>query len=365
MRIRLLPRPLLLLLLCLPSSCFLFEAGGGGNAGVFTECSDAAAQEAWRQAVPELSSGDDAKALPFLRTVTSKCPEMVRAHVAYQDVARRLGGEHEQAMVDFYVKAPERPANDRSPVPAYLRARLAETAYAQSNALDQILASHPKFAWGYLSRGRVNRGQGRLSEALKNFDRAIANDSQLMEARLERAQVLTELGRDEEAAVEYKMYVRETPSDSVAAREYITLLLYRLARVDEAIQHLDLLEQRGEKSLSLRMDRAAAQWRGKRPRAAVETYLEILTAEPKTARAALNIGLLYYEIVPKDDADKLRFWPKARAAFELFLQSSEPADGHEQFERTWAVPYRIRRIGELLGPSLGAAKLEDLAWPKA
>src|SRR5690606_8620334 len=152
--------------------------------------------------------------------------------------------------------------------------------------------------------------------------------------------------------------------DTAAAREYITLLLYRLARVDEALALIDLLEQFGEKSPSLRMDRAAALWRGKQPQAAIEIYLEILRADPTRARAALNIGLLYYEIVPQSEADKPRYWPKARAAFELFLQATEPADGHEQFERTWAVPYRLQCISELLGPSPGGAKLEDLSWPE-
>lgn len=350
-------------LMLLSASCWLFQGGGSGTPTSYSRCADAEAREAWNLAKLEVRAERDAQALPLLQLVTSKCPDLLRAHIAYQDAAKRLGGEHEQAMVDFYVKAPERDPGDASPVPGYLRARLAETAYAQSNALDQILASHATFAWGYLSRGRVNRGQGRLSEALQNYDKAIANDAGLLEARLERAQVLTELGRDEEAAVEYNRYVRQTPSDSVAMREYITLLLYRLARIDEALRYLDLLEQRGDTSLSLRMDRAAAQWRGKRLQAAVETYLEILAAEPSNARAALNIGLLYYEIVPEDEEAKLRFWPKARAAFELFLQRSEPADGHEQFERTWAVPYRLRRIGELLGPSAIAAKLEDLSWP--
>src|SRR5690606_3023188 len=151
--------------------------------------------------------------------------------------------------------------------------------------------------------GRVNRGQGRLSEALVNIDQAIANDAALMEARLERAQVLTELGRDEEAAVEYRTYWNQNSRDTAAAREYITLLLYRLARVDEALALIDLLEQFGEKSPSLRMDRAAALWRGKQPQAAIEIYLEILRADPTRARAALNIGLLYYEIVPQSEAD--------------------------------------------------------------
>ena len=353
----------MLLVVLLGASCALSPAGSRSDSALFSECRDEQGSVSWREAQALLRDGKDAEALPLLLTTLTRCPDLVRAHIAYQDAAKRLGGKQAQAMVDFYVKMPERPASLVSPVPAYMRARLAETAYAQSNALDQILGEFESFGWGFLSRGRINRGQGRLSEALSNLDAAIINDSSLVEARLERAQVLVELGRAEEAAVEFRFYLQERPSDLEAVREYITLLLYRLPRIDEALFYLDRLEQQGDSSPSLRMDRAAALWRAKRPQAAVEVYLEILANEPAMARAALNIGSLYYEIVPQNDADQLRYWPKARAAFELFLQGSEPNDGYEQFERTWAVPYRLRRIGELLGESTRAASLSDLRWP--
>jgi len=350
--------------LLLLASCSLFGGSGGGNATAYTECNNPAGRAAWGEARMALTRGDRPAALPHLIEATSNCPNLVRAHIAYQDIAREVGGDAEQAMVDFYVKETEAAAKAGSPVPAYMRARLAETAYAQSNALDAILASHETFAWGHLSRGRVNRGQGRLSEALQNLDQAISLDDKLIEARLERAQVLVELGRDMEAAVEYRAYWDANPADTAAAREYLTLLLYRLEdHVDEASQLIDYL-QRSDQSLALRMDRAAVLWRGGRADAAIEVYLEILEQDPKMARAALNIGLLYYEVVPKEEVDKIRYWPKARAAFQLFMQKSDPQDGHEQFERTWAVPYRLRRIGELLGPATVTPTLELLRWPK-
>ena len=86
-------------------------------------------------------------------------------------------------------------------------------------------------------------------------------------------------------------------------------------------------------------------------RAAVEGYVSILEEEPGNARAALNVGLLYYEVVPQDDAGRRARWPQARAAFRMFLAAAEPSDGHERFERTWAVPYRLRQIEALLGPA--------------
>ena len=84
----------------------------------------------------------------------------------------------------------------------------------------------------------------------------------------------------------------------------------------------------------------------------------------KRARAALNIGLLYYEVAPRNDAERQLYWPKARAAFRLFLERVQPADGHEQFERTLGVPFRLERIAELLGPApVAGPSVDELAWP--
>jgi tetratricopeptide (TPR) repeat protein len=345
------------------AGCELFGGGSGGpGTGVPVDgCDDPESLAAWQDARTALQKGDDQRALPLLERVAARCPDLVRAHLAYQDAARRAGGDVEQRMVAFYSKAEDR----RSPVPAYLRARLAETAYAQANDLQKILSGHPGFAWAHLSLGRVNRGQGRLSEALGDFERAVGRDAELAEARLERAQVLAELGRNEESAIDYRTYLRARPADTEAAREFVTLLLYKLGRVDEAMDWIKRLQSNGDRSIALRMDLAAAIWRRGVPRSAVEEYIGVLVDAPQTARAALNIGLLYYEIVPKTDEDKRRYWPRARAAFRMFLATTEPSDGHEQFERTWAVPYRLGRIADLLGAGPERAPtIDDLRWPE-
>ncbi|MEO6593206.1 MAG: hypothetical protein ABIP94_00465 [Planctomycetota bacterium] len=332
---------------------------------VYAVCQDPEGSAAWARAQKALAAHDDVGALPELRSCAERCPDLVRAHLAYQDAARRLGGEAQRAMQDFYLQASER----KSPLPAYLKARLADTSYTQSNALDAILARDPSFAWAHLSRARVNRRQGRLLQAVDMFAAAIVNDGTLHEARLERAQVLAELGRDDEAALDYRAYLKALPADEAAARAYLTLLLYRLNRIDEAFALLTQLEGQGDRSLSLRMDRAALLWRARRPREAVDAYLGILAQAPDMARAALNIGLLYYEVLPQNDAERRLMWPKARAAFRWFLQKSVPSDGHEQFERTLAVPYRLELIADLIGPDAASpgterpVVLDDLRLP--
>ena len=333
---------------------------GAVDPRTYSTCQDPDGAAAWARARAALARNDDAAALPDLRLCIERCPDLVRAHLAWQDTARRVGGEAERTMQQHYLGAPQ----GASVVVDYMRARLADTSYAQGNALTEILRRDPSFAWAHLSLARVTRRQGRLLPAIDMFAAAIVNDAQLYEARLERAQVLAELGREEEAALDYRAYLRGVPDDTAAMRAYVTLLLYRLGRIDEAMVLLDRLEQEDPRSTSLRMDRAAALWRAEEHREAAEQYLRVLAEQPDCARAALNIGYLYYEVLPTDEASRRRFWPAARAAFRLFLKNTQPADGHEQFERTLAVPYRLAVIEEMLGPDAGAQiLLEDLAWP--
>lgn len=350
-------------LACVPTGCLFGprRSPGAVDPAVYATCDDPEGTAAWQRAQQALARGDDAAALPDLILCATRCPDLVRAHLAYQDVARRIGGDAAKAMVAFYVDAPPRP----SPVAGYLRARLADTAYAQSNALDEILKADDSFAWAHLSRARIQRTQGRLAEALAAYETALVNDPALLEARLERAQVLVELGRYEEAANDYSAYLGSRPQlDVEVAQAYAGLLIYRLGRLDEALAYVTMLEGLVADAPALRMDRAAIDWRGGRPQRAVEGYLDVLRMAPGTARAALNIGLLYYEVVPQNDADRRRYWPRARAAFRMFLAGAEPSDGFEQFERIWAVPYRLRRIEALLGPAPdGEPSLDQLEWP--
>ncbi len=336
--------------------------GGGASAWRPAPCDDTAALAAWSRAREAISRGDDRAALPLLQQAIAGCPELVRAHCAYQDAARRLGGVAMEEMVARYASAPASTA----PLATYLRARLAETAYAQANDLTRLLEQHPGFAWARLSLARVDRGQGRLAEALRGFERARSTAPDLVEASLERAQVLVELGRAREAARDYEAYLEARPRDLVAVRELVSLLLYRLGRVDAATAWIERLEALGDRSVALRMDRAAALWRSGRPRPAAEAYLTILEEAPSEARAALNIGLIYYEVVPRDELSRRKFWPKARDAFRIFLANTraDGDDGDERFERTWAVPYRLRRIAELLGPAPpGPPQPASLVWP--
>lgn len=320
--------------------------------------------EAYESAMRALAKGDRKAALAGIRTTIARCPEHVRAHRLYQDLARDAGGAEAAAMLEYYKALGAGPSATTSPLPAYLTARLAETSYAQGNALTKLVATYPDFAWGHVSLARVSRQQGRLQQALDGFGRAIDVDSRLHEARLERAEVLVELGRYEEAAVDYEAYLAAAAADRAATRAYIDLLLYRLRRTDRARTLLTPLLAEAPRDLELRMQMAALRWFANQPKEALVDYLGILADDPGHARAALNVGLLYYEVLPRDDEARRRLWPKAAQAFEWFLSCGDALDGHEQFERTVGVPYRLAKIRDLCGAIVfgNVRDLSALRW---
>lgn len=329
------------------------EAGGALSA-------DPVARAEWTRAQQALAAGQDADALAAARAVIERRPDFVPAHCAFQDTARRLGGEAEAAMAGYY----QRLADDGTPTPAYCKARLLPTAYAQSAALADLVAKHPQFAWARLSLARLARAQGRALAAIDGYTAALQRAPELWEACVERAQALAELGRGSEAAVDYRAYLAARPNDIAATRAFARLLLYDLGRTTEALPYLDRVEARQPDDLDVRMDRAAAWWRLGETRKSAEAYLAVLAAAPTATRAALNLGLLYYEIAPQDEAARRRFWPVARAAFRYFLDGPAPEGGVERYEHALGVPFRIARINELLGPEPPVlVRVDDLRWP--
>lgn len=331
---------------------------------------DPAGAASWQQAQRALAAGAPLDAIAALRQTVAHCPDFVPGHLAYQDTALQLGGEPERAMRDFYKGLPE----GDSPVPAYCRSRLLETAYERDQVLKALLVKVPSFAYAHLARGNNLYTKGQLQAAADSYHAATYCDPGLAEARLLRAAALAELGRFDEAAVEYEIYLGKQPADDGVRHAYAQLLVYRLRRIARGQQLLAELAQRRPGDLAVAMDQAAATWLGGDPRGALRRYLEVLAADPATPRALLNIGLLYYDALPRNDGDQLRYWPRARLAFELYLaatglmadgrEGAAAADGHEEFERNLAVPFRLAVIQERLGDAAPLAadwKLLELA----
>lgn len=342
-------------------------AGCGAPASVLTErqdpkrfeqCTDPEGAAAMEQAMQLLQEGADAAAIEPLRRVVERCPDLVRGHRYYQDTALALGGQPAAEMRRYYTALPEDAA---SPVRQYAKARLLESSYAKKQALDRLLRGHPEFAWGHLALARLYRSSGRLEDAIESFRRVVARYPDLYDAHLELAETLVEAGRPAEARLPYENYLRAVPNDRSSIRAFAQLLIYRLGNGKDALPWLEQLLRDDPRDEAALMDQAAARWRIGDPEGALQQYLRVLEMRPDLARAALNVGYLHYDVLAQNESDRREHWPKARAAFRLFLQLVQPDDGHEYFEELLAVPYRLKQIEDLLGPGDGQPpRLSDL-----
>ena len=324
----------------------------------FERCADPEGQASYEQAIVELQAGRDRQAIPLLREVVVACPELVPAHILYQDLATAMGGEELAAMRAFYRSQPD--AGD-SPVPQFAKARLLQSDYARKSALDALVEDYPDFAFAYLSLGRLHRGVGRYADAASSFQRAIDWHPNLAAAQVELAEALVELGRFAEAELPYQNYLAREPHDRDSIRAFVNLLLYKLKRPEVARPWIEQLLAADPGDERARMDLAAADWLSGRYQLALENYLEVLSQQPDNARVLLNIGHLYYDGLPADEAERRVYWAKARKAYLLYQQWIRPEEGLDHFEAQLAVPYRLKRIAELLGPDDGAPPtLDDL-----
>lgn len=327
--------------------------GPGPSRAVGDSCPDPSGRAAWDEARACLAAGRDAEAAQAARRVLERCPEHVRAHLAYQDVALRLGGDVERAMREFYESPPIalRRVAETSPIWPWARARLAPHEAGRQEFLEEALRRDPRFAWALLDRGRMMRRLGRPARALVSLRAAVGARPDLPEARLELAEVLVELGSYREADRHYTVYRRLRPTDRWAARDHARLLIYRLGDTRAARPVVERLLREDPEDPAAVMDLAAIHWREERFEEALAAYRSVLRRDPRAARAAMNIANLYYEPLARGgEARRRAAWTKARRAYRYVRRLGVAADFYDAFDLLFTVPFRLERIEGLLGP---------------
>jgi tetratricopeptide (TPR) repeat protein len=93
------------------------------------------------------------------------------------------------------------------------------------------------FADGYELRARIEQAQGNTTAALSDADRAVALAPDVLRNRFERADVLSALSRDADAALDYEAILKRDPR-SVLALGSLASIRAAQKRTDEAIQLL-------------------------------------------------------------------------------------------------------------------------------
>ncbi len=317
-------------------------------------CSDPEARGAWDNARALISEGKEADAIQPLRQVVGTCRQFVRGHFLYQDTALSLGGETEFAMREMYEGL--EPVGPDDVVTFYVRARLLPDLFSRNEAVEQILARDGAFYWALLSRARIHRERGMNAQALRDYRATLALQPDLVDAHLETAEVMVEMGRNRQAAEHYDLYLRARPSDVAARRRYLDLLVDSLGDIKTAQLQVDELLALDPDDALVLMDRAAVAWRAGDLARAEADYRRVLELDETNARALLNLGNMYYSALPRNDAERLRDWPRAQTFYRDFLRLDRPEDGYDMFDAWLAVPQRLGEIERFLaGGELPAA----------
>ena len=127
------------------------------------------------------------------------------------------------------------------------------------------------------------RRQNRHEEALAEFDTVRRLDPAMPHVDIQRAEIMQELRRYDEALEIFQAALAREPIDPLLHRTYNDLL-YRLGRKEDFLKSYD----RAPKSRELLMDKAAFLTQDKRPAQAYEAYRELLTTSPTDTGAALG-----------------------------------------------------------------------------
>ena len=126
------------------------------------------------------------------------------------------------------------------PLTACWRARLLDTAGKHEEAAQacrDILAAHPRFAMARLLLAQSQQRNGKTAEAIQSLDEALNEAPPELAAgiQLQRAKLLVELGRLDEAIAAYQAVITPPALAAVACNELAWLYLMKRNDPDSAL----------------------------------------------------------------------------------------------------------------------------------
>ncbi len=189
--------------------------------------------------------------------------------------------------------------------------------------------------------GNVLRREGRLGQAISQYEKALASKPDYAEAHLDIGLAFFQLDRVDEAIVQYQKAVEIEPGLAEAHLNLGNLLVQR-GRMDDAITHYQKALASKPDYPEARLNLGLAFFRQGRMDEAISQYQKALEIKPDYAGAHMNLGNSYYQLGRIDEAiaqfqKAVAIRPdSAEARYNLgnsFAQAGRTAEAISQYEK--------------------------------
>lgn len=185
---------------------------------------------------------------------------------------------------------------------------------AASGELSKVVAARPEDPFAHLSLARALRGAGRPAAALESLERALELKPDLVAARLDYGLLLLERGRVEEALEPLRRASEaleaqgdregdvESRRQLLAAHEALGQAMLSRGEVPVGLGHLRRAEELGDLSADSYVAWGSALAQESRFREARELFRRAVEADPESARAHANLGLVHEALGRPEEA---------------------------------------------------------------
>lgn len=200
-------------------------------------------------------------------------------------------------------------------------------------ALKEYLQQNPADASTHLLLGRILIAQGKKEEAIAELDNAAKAGSNEPEILREKARLLSELKRYDEAAAVYKDLLQQLPKDASVHHQYGVVLM----------QEHRFAEAQPELIAALQLDAGLTPAYGDLAVTASENKQYGLTVRVLDARAKMMPETAATHFLRATAYDNLKQFPQATAEYRQFLAVA----GGKYPEKEWQARHRLVAIEKL------------------
>ena len=183
----------------------------------------------------------------------------------------------------------------------WLTLRRNEDYQSQISIWADTVAKRPQNAGAHYNLGLASAQEGRIEQAMTEFEQALRLKSNYADAYWNLGVSLEKVGRAQEAMGRYEQALRVKPNWA-EGHYYVGMALTRLGRMSEAIAHYEQALQINPDYADAHNSLAYALIQSGRIQDAIEHYEAALRIEPGSAQAHNNLAGALYQVGRAQDA---------------------------------------------------------------